>query len=164
MPCCVAMSEVHDGSLFGPGQPCFGCAPDHPAGFRLRFTREEDDVVTRFLPTERWQGPPSIMHGGLVATLADEIGAWAVILLLEKFGVTAEMQGKLRSPIRTGVEVVGRGRISKPGSRVVGVSVELHQADTLAYTGELRFVLLDRRGAERLIGGPLPEAWERFAR
>ena len=158
------MSELHDGSIFGPGQPCFGCAPDHPVGFRLRFAREGDEVVTRFTPTERYQGPPSIMHGGLVATLADEIGAWAIILLLEKFGFTAEMSGKIKRPLRTGVEVLGRGRIAKPGSRVVGVSVELLQEDVLAYTGELKFVLLDRRGAERMLGGPLPEAWERFAR
>lgn len=160
----VVMSELFDGGLFGPGQPCFGCAPDHPAGFRLRFAREGDDVVTRFTPSPRYEGPPTIMHGGLVATLADEIGAWAVILLCDKFGFTAEMQGKLHRPIRTGQEVLGRGRIAKPGARVVGVEVELHQADALAYRGELRFVLLDRRGAERLLGGPLPAAWERFAR
>lgn len=160
----VPMSELHDGSIFGPGQPCFGCAPDHPTGLRLRFSREGDEVVTRFTPGDGHQGPPTIMHGGLVATLADEIGAWAIILLCEKFGFTAEMQGKLHRPIRTGAEVIGRGRVVKPGARVVGVGVELRQADVLAYTGELRFVLLDRRGAERMLGGPLPEAWARFAR
>ena len=158
------MSELVDGGIFGPGQPCFGCSPEHPAGFRLRFAREGDDVVTHFTPTERYQGPPSIMHGGLVATLADEIGAWALILLLEKFGFTAEMQCKLRRPIRVGVEVVGRGRIARPGARVVGVEVELLQDGVRAFEGDLRFVLLDRRGAERLLGGPLPPAWERFAR
>lgn len=158
------MSELIDGSIFGPGQPCFGCAPDHPIGFRLRFKREGDEVVTEFTPTERYQGPPSIMHGGLVATLADEIAAWAVILLLEKFGFTGEMTGKLRKPVRIGKPVIGRGRISKPGSRVVGVSVEIAQAGELAYTSDLRFVLLDRRGAERMIGGPLPPEWEKFAR
>lgn len=158
------MSELVDGGIFGPGQPCFGCSPEHPAGFRLRFAREGDDVVTHFTPSERYQGPPSIMHGGLVATLADEIGAWALILLLEKFGFTAEMQCKLRRPIRVGAEVVGRGRIAKPGARVVGVEVELLQDGVRAFEGDLRFVLLDRRGAERLLGGPLPPAWERFAR
>jgi len=158
------MTELHDGSLFGPDQPCFGCAPDHPAGFRLKFAREGDAVVTRFTPSERYQGPPTIMHGGLVATLADEIAAWAIILLLEKFGFTAQMQGKLHRPIRVGEQIVGRGVIATPGSRVVGVEVELTQGDERAYSGELKFVLLDRAGAERMLGGPLPEAWERFAR
>lgn len=153
-----------DGSLFGPGQPCFGCAPDHPIGFRLAFTREGDEVVTSFMPTERYQGPPGIMHGGLVGTLADEIGAWTIIGLLHKFGFTAQMSGKLHRPARIGVPIEGRGRIAKEGARVVDETVSLRQEGTVVYTGELRFVLLDEKGAERMLGGPLPEEWRRFSR
>src|SRR5690606_4491308 len=123
-----------------------------------------DAVVTRFVPTKRYQGPPGIMHGGLVSTLADEIAAWAIIGVLGKFGFTAEMRGKLKKPARIGVEIVGRGRIAKMSPRIVDVEVELTQEGTVVYTGELRFVLLDEKGAERMIGGPLPEAWKRFSR
>ncbi|HTN83728.1 MAG TPA: hypothetical protein VL242_08585 [Sorangium sp.] len=31
-------------------------------------------------------------------------------------------------------------------------------------TGELTFAVLNRAAAERLLGGPLPEAWRRLAR
>lgn len=158
------MTDVLDGSIFGPDQPCFGCAPDHPIGFRLAFERDGDAVVTRFVPSERYQGPPGIMHGGLVAALADEIGAWAIIALLDKFGFTAEMSGKLKKPVRVGREVVGRGRVERPGARVVSVAVELEQGGAIVYEGALRFVLLDEAGAERMLGGPLPEAWRRFGR
>ncbi len=158
------MSETLDGSIFGEGQPCFGCSPDHPFGFRLTFARDGDDIVTRFTPTERYQGPPGIMHGGLVMTLADELAAWACIGLLDTFGFTAQMNGRLKAPIRIGREVEGRARIVKPGSRVVSIEVRLRQDEVETYEGELRFVLLDRAGAEKMIGGPLPEAWERFAR
>lgn len=158
------MTDVLDGSIFGPDQPCFGCAPDHPIGFRLAFERHDDEVVTRFVPSERYQGPPGIMHGGLVAALADEIGAWAIIALLGKFGFTAEMTSKLKKPVRIGREVVGRGRIERPGGRVVAVSVELAQDGAIVYEGALRFVLLDEAGAERMLGAPLPEAWRRFSR
>ena len=158
------MAEHLDGSLFGDDQPCFGCAPEHPIGFRLRFRREGDAVVTRFTPGPRYQGPPGVMHGGLVATLADEIGAWAVIGLRSKFGFTAEMTSKFEKPVRIGVELVGRGWIVRPGERIVGVEVELAQDGQRVYRGSLRFVLLDQKGAERLLGGPLPEAWRRFSR
>src|ERR1035437_4604721 len=96
-----------DPNAFGPGQPCFGCSPDHPIGFRLRFAREGDEVRTTFVPTVQYQGPPGIMHGGLVMTLADEIGAWTIIGLLEKFGFTAQVSGKLRKPVRIGRELIG---------------------------------------------------------
>lgn len=156
--------EILDGSLFGADQPCFGCAPDHPIGFHLKFVREGEDIVTRFTPSDRYQGPPGIMHGGLVATLADELGAWALIGLLGKFGFTAQMSCKLHRPARIGVEIEGRARIKKPGTRVVDVEVTLAQEGATTYTGELRFVLLDEKGAERMLGAELPEAWKRFSR
>ena len=69
------MLERLDGHLFGADQPCFGCGPNHPWGFHLAFERDGEAVVTRFVPGDRYQGPPGIMHGGLVMTLADEVGA-----------------------------------------------------------------------------------------
>lgn len=153
-----------DPSSFGENSPCFGCAPAHPIGFRLRFTREEDEIVTRFVPGDHYQGPPGIMHGGLVTTLADEIAAWTVIGLLGKFGFTAQLQARLARPVRIGVEVEGRGKIEEESSRIVKVAVRLAQGGADAFTGSFTFALLDRAGAERLLGGPLPEAWQRFAR
>jgi acyl-coenzyme A thioesterase PaaI-like protein len=153
-----------DGSIFGKGQPCFGCSPDHPAGFHLTFTREADEVVTRFVPGDRYQGPPGVMHGGLVMTLVDELAAWSLIALKEKFGFTTHFDGRLKAPVRIGKEVVGRARFSKDTARVVKVAVTLTQEQTPAFEGEVTFVLLDQSGAEKLLGGPLPEAWKRFSR
>jgi acyl-coenzyme A thioesterase PaaI-like protein len=153
-----------DGSIFGPGQPCFGCAPDHPIGFRLKLEREGEEVVTRFTPGDKYQGPPGVMHGGLVMTLVDELGAWSTIALKEKFAFTSHFDGRLKAPVRIGQEVVGRARITKDSTRVVKVGVTLHQNDVLTFEGELTFVLLDQSGAEKLLGGPLPESWKRFSR
>jgi acyl-coenzyme A thioesterase PaaI-like protein len=158
------MTDIVDGSLFGPGQPCFGCSPDHPHGLHLGFAREGDEVVTRFTPGDTQQGPPGIMHGGLVTTVADELAAWALILLREKFGFTAEIAAKLHRPLRVGVPAEGRARVVRESRRVVRVRVELTQAAVRVFEGELAFVLLDKGGAEQLLGGELPEAWRRFCR
>jgi len=153
-----------DGTIFGPGQPCFGCGPDHPSGFRLEFDTEDDEVVTRFLPTEHFQGPPGIMHGGLVATLGDEIAAWSIIALHGKFGFTAQMTCKLHKPVRIGVPVIGRGAIVKAAHRIVRARARIIQEGVDAFTGDYTFVILDRVAAEKMLGGPLPEAWNKFAR
>ncbi|HEY2513064.1 MAG TPA: PaaI family thioesterase [Polyangiaceae bacterium] len=153
-----------DPLMFGTEQPCFGCSPNHPIGFHLRFEREQGVVVTRFTPGESYQGPPGMMHGGLVGALADEVGAWTIIGLLGKFGFTAQMEAKLRRPIRIGQEVVGRGKIDEERGRTVRVSVELHQKGELAFTGGFTFVLMDKEGAERLLEGPIPDSWKIFAR
>jgi acyl-coenzyme A thioesterase PaaI-like protein len=153
-----------DPHLFGDGQPCFGCAPDHPTGFRLRFAREGDAVTTAFTPATGHQGPPGLMHGGLVLTLADELGAWTLVGLLGKFGFTAQLNAKLRKPVRIGREVRGRGTIAKAGTRVVNVEVALEQAGESVFQAEIGFVLVDEKGAERLLEAPLPPAWKAFCR
>lgn len=158
------MLEPLDGTLFGPGQPCFGCGPDHPIGFHLRFTRDGDAVVARFTPGTQYQGPPGIMHGGLVTTLADEAAAWAVLASSEKFGFTASLDSRFKKPVRVGVELVARAWVVKASSRVMTVAVEISQKEELCFSAELKFALLDQRGAEALLQGPLPASWQRFCR
>ena len=153
-----------DGSLFGPGQPCFGCSPDHPTGLRLRFERDGDEIVTRFVPEDRHQGPVGIMHGGLVSTLADEVAAWAIIGLRGKFGFTAAFDAKLHRPVRIGVPLEGRSWITRDAGRVIEVDVRIVQDGHDAFGGHFKFVVLDRARAEAMMGGPIPDAWHRFCR
>ncbi len=153
-----------DGTLFGEVQPCFGCSPDHPAGFHLRFVAEGDDVVTRMVPEKHHQGPLGLMHGGLISTLADEAAAWAVLATTGKFGFTTHFEAKLSKGVRVGREVEARARVTKNTSRVVKTTVEIKQNGDLCFTGDFTFVLLDRGAAEKLMGGALPEQWARFCR
>ena len=153
-----------DGHLFGDGQPCFGCGPDHPIGFRLRFAVEGLEVVTRFTPGPRYQGPPGIFHGGLVMTLGDELAAWTLVGLEQRFGFTTRADMRLAKATRIGVEIEGRGRILKSGRRLVDLGVVLRQEGVTTAEGTFRFVVLDEAGAERLLGQPLTEAWKRMTR
>lgn len=158
------MAELLDPAIFGDDSPCFGCNPGHPIGLRLRFEREGDVVRTRYLPEERFQGPPGILHGGLVMTLADELAAWAIIGLRGRFGFTASFEGRLLKPVRVGEEAVGTARIVEDRGRVAKVEVRIAQGEAEVFAGSFSFVVLDEKGAERLLGRPLPEAWKRFAR
>src|SRR5438128_2151943 len=124
-----------DGSLFGADQNCFGCGPAHPAGFRLRFREDGDEVVTLFTPGPGHQGAPGIMHGGLVFTVADELAAWVVIAKLGKFGFTARFEGKLRKPVRPGVEVEGRASLLRKSRRTAEVAATLRQSGEEVYAG-----------------------------
>src|SRR3954468_5758461 len=128
-----------DPEIFGKEQPCFGCSPTHPIGFHLRFTQRGDEVVTRFTPDERYQGPPGVMHGGLVTTLADEIAAWTIVALKGRFGFTVALEARLSKAVRIGVEVEGRGRIESETSRFTKIAVELHQAGAVAFRGVFTF-------------------------
>jgi acyl-coenzyme A thioesterase PaaI-like protein len=160
------MSEIEplDGTLFGPDQPCYGCGPAHPHGFRLRFEKDGDDIVTRTTPTLEHQGAPGIMHGGLVYTIADEVAAWAIIGGLGKFGFTVSSSGKYRRAARVGVELEARAHITKNSGRIVDIRVGVTQEGEPVFEGEFRFAILDQGGAEKLLGAPLPADWVRFSR
>jgi acyl-coenzyme A thioesterase PaaI-like protein len=153
-----------NGSLFGAGQPCFGCSPDHPTGFRLAFELDGDEVVTRFTPGPAHQGPLRLMHGGLISTLADETAAWAVLATLGKFGFTTRFEARFVKGVRVGVEAVARAHLTRTSSRIVAARVLITQEGETCFEGDFTFVLLDRAGAEKLMGGPLPPEWARYCR
>lgn len=153
-----------DGRLFGPTNTCYGCGPEHASGFRLRFERDGDAVVTTTRAADHHVGAPGLVHGGLAAVLCDEIAAWAIIANLGRFGFTTSMNVRYKGPLRAGVDIVGRGWIVKDARRLVDTAVTLHQGGELAVEAELRFAILDRAGAERLLLRELPEDWKRFLR
>ena len=156
--------EPLDGELFGSANRCFACGPRHPFGFHLQFRVEGDEVVTDFLPTDAHEGAPTVMHGGLVTTLADELAGWTLIALREKFGFTGTMKSRFVRPIRIGRSVHGRGKITRDGSRLVHVEVRLLQDTEPCFSSAMTFVILDHAGAEKMLGGPLPEGWKKFFR
>jgi acyl-coenzyme A thioesterase PaaI-like protein len=153
-----------DGSLFGAGQPCFGCGPDHPSGFRLRFEVEGDAVVTHFTPGPHHQGPLGLMHGGLISTVADEAAGWAVLTTTGKFGFTTHFTARLARGVRVGVEAEARAWVTRRTSRVVRTSVVLSQLGEACFTGDFTFAILELAAAEKLMGITMPEAWHRFCR
>ncbi|MCA9553601.1 MAG: PaaI family thioesterase [Myxococcales bacterium] len=160
----LADDEPLDGSLFGPDQPCFGCSPTHPHGLHLTFERVEGGVRTCFTPGEQHQGPVGVMHGGLVMTLADEVAAWAIIAGTGKFGFTTDVQCRFHQPVRIGRELSAVAQLVKQTRRLMTSEVEVRQGEALCFTGTFRFAIMDRAGAERMMGIEMPEAWARFGR
>ena len=58
---------------------CFGCGPDNPTGLQLKFfVRADGSVVCPATIPERFEGLYNYLHGGIIATLLDEIMSKAV--------------------------------------------------------------------------------------
>lgn len=151
-----------DPLTFGPDQLCFGCGPGNALGLRMRFRREADVVLTRFLPRPGHEGPPGILHGGLQATLVDELAAWTVVGLRGRMGFTTALEVKLLKPIRVDAEVLGRGWITAEATRSATIEVTLEQAGHVGVRGTVVYALPGVSAAQRILGRPLPESWRRF--
>jgi acyl-coenzyme A thioesterase PaaI-like protein len=77
---------------------CFGCGDLNSAGLKLEFRFEGDKAVADFLPQERHQGYPGLMHGGVTSAALDEAMGWAMYGL-GVWAVTGKMEVKFRQPL-----------------------------------------------------------------
>lgn len=54
-----------------PGNLCFGCGAQNPAGLQIKSYWEEDLSVCIWKPEERYLGWKGLLNGGILATLID---------------------------------------------------------------------------------------------
>ena len=105
---------------------CFGCSPQNPIGLQLEFWTDGDVTMAKWLPRKSLEGFMDILHGGIQATLLDEIASWAVQTQCKTVGVTSSMEISYRRPvmISTG-EITLRATIKEAGTRLAIVETEL---------------------------------------
>lgn len=81
------------------GYNCFGCAPNNPIGLRLEFFEDGDDVIAEWTPTKNYEGYLNFLHGGIQATLLDEVAAWVIYAKLKTSGVTTSLDVEYLKPV-----------------------------------------------------------------
>jgi len=103
---------------------CFCCGPRNPIGLHLEFEMTpEQRMRTVWTPREEHQGFKDIVHGGLVATVLDEV----MVRLLYLRGipaVTAGMETKLLRPLRWGRAYRFEGWIVRDRGKAVVTEAE----------------------------------------
>lgn len=105
-------------------QMCFCCGPKNPIGLKLVFeSGPEGRMSTLWRPKKEHQGFKDIVHGGLVATVLDEV----MVRLLYLRGipaVTAGMETKLLRPLRWGRAYRFEGWIVRDRGKAVVTEAE----------------------------------------
>lgn len=95
---------------------CFACGRQNPIGLKLDFFVDNEDYITVFTPREEHQGYPGIMHGGLIATILDEVTAryvWAKGMI----AFTASLDVRYKKGIPIGKPVTFKSRLIKKRGR-----------------------------------------------
>jgi len=90
---------------------CFACGKDNPQGLRLEVRKTPEGVGLDYVLPEHFAGWQGIAHGGIVATILDELLAWACTNSGRNC-VTAEMTVRYRKPVKTGQPLKGFGRVT----------------------------------------------------
>jgi acyl-coenzyme A thioesterase PaaI-like protein len=112
---------------------CFGCGRLNPCGLRLAFFAlpegEGAGVWAPFTPEPASEGYEGVVHGGIVATVLDEVMAWA-LYARQTWAVTVRIAVTFRKPVEVGVETRAVGRLVADRGRLLEAAAELRrQAD-----------------------------------
>jgi uncharacterized protein (TIGR00369 family) len=108
---------------------CFVCGESNPLGLRQRFETDGTVVRTRFTPRPEHAGFQGVVHGGILATLLDEIMVWACAVRTRKFGFCAEMTVRFQRPTTPGAEVLAQAElVTDRRGRMFEAKAELRNA------------------------------------
>lgn len=112
------------------GYKCFGCSPDNPHGLKMTFVEDGEFVISEWEPKDFLQGFFNVLHGGIQATLMDEIGSWLVLIKLKTSGVTSNLSCRYLKSVPTDKgKITLRAKLVGQRRNLADVHVELFCPD-----------------------------------
>ncbi|MGH2427995.1 MAG: PaaI family thioesterase [Candidatus Limnocylindria bacterium] len=107
---------------------CFACGGENRIGMRLHIELGEGTARTEWTVGDDYVGWSDKAHGGIIATLLDEVMAWAPSSF-DSWAVTAELTTRYRSPASPGERLKAMGRVTNRRRRIYEVSGEVRGPD-----------------------------------
>ena len=89
------------------GYNCFGCSPDNHSGLQMTFYENDEELISEWDRKNHFHGYLNILHGGIQATLLDEISSWVVYTKLNTAGFTSKLNVRYLKPV-----YVDKGRLT----------------------------------------------------
>jgi acyl-coenzyme A thioesterase PaaI-like protein len=136
-----------------PGNPCFGCGGDNPRGMRLVFDRDDvrQRIVGHFSLGSEYQGGAGFIHGGIIATVLDEVMS-KVSQLSDVRTVTAELHVQYLKPIHVSEELYVEGFSTRREGRQLYHEGEIrNRSGEVLARGQGRFVVLNPEWLEEQV-------------
>jgi acyl-coenzyme A thioesterase PaaI-like protein len=124
------------GAVAGPGvapfdlvpHNCFACGSLNRHGLGLLVHVEPRRSWTELVLDERFEGWAGMAHGGIIATILDEVMAWSLVGE-DNWGVTARLSVDFRRPVPVGSRIRADGEIATSRRRIVETTAKLVRVD-----------------------------------
>lgn len=97
---------------------CFGCGLENPIGLKLKIYQTGPGMIeTTYIAPEQFEGYPGTLHGGIVATLLDEVSSRAHMdgSTEPRFMFSGKIEVKYRAnvPIGKPLKIIGKAGKTK---------------------------------------------------
>lgn len=108
---------------------CFACGALNANGIGLLLHVERGRSWVELALEPRFQGWDGIVHGGILATIVDEVMAWALVGE-DSWGLTARLDVDFKKPVRVDQRIRAEGWITRSRRRIVDTEARLTDALT----------------------------------
>jgi uncharacterized protein (TIGR00369 family) len=109
---------------------CFGCSSSNEIGLQMAFFDCGNSIEAYWMPKKHFEGFQNVLHGGVQASLLDEIAAWVVFVKCETAGVTKALDIRYHAPVYISdgkLRLVGK--IIKTEEKLAVIHSELYNID-----------------------------------
>ncbi|MFA5089994.1 MAG: PaaI family thioesterase [Candidatus Omnitrophota bacterium] len=110
---------------------CFGCSPDNPSGLKVRFKIKDKLLVGEFDSNHNHEGPPGIIHGGVIAAIIDESFATFAVSLLKIDARTVRAEIVFRNPAYIRDKLHIETSLKEEKSQLVILRVRVYRDNTV---------------------------------
>ena len=139
---------------------CFVCGRNNSFGLHLASFVDTDtgNVRTAFTPGPQHIGFDEIIHGGILATLVDELMVWTAIWASRKACVAGELSLRFVQKSLPGVPLAATATISRNRSRLVEATCEVRAQGQLICTAAGKYIPLGDQETHAFLNTLLREA------
>lgn len=126
---------------------CIGCSPFNPIGLKLEFWEDGDELYSEWEPKDQFMSWVHVLHGGIQATLLDEIAGWVIYIKCKTAGVTTSINVRYKEAVHTNQGKVSlRARLVEQTKRTAKIEAKLFDGNgKLCTEAELNYFIFPER-------------------
>jgi acyl-coenzyme A thioesterase PaaI-like protein len=135
---------------------CCGCSPTNPIGLKLTFWEEGEWIYAKWTPDKWYEGYLNVLHGGIQATLLDEIADWILIVKLGTSGVTKNLNITYDKPVYVSQgEVTLRAKlVSHEGNSAITYAELMDKEGTVRSHADIEYFAFPQKIAQQKYNFP----------
>ncbi len=122
---------------------CFACGSLNEHGMQLDLHLADGRSWAELALPTRFEGWVGFTHGGIIATLLDEVMAWSLVAQ-DNWGVTAKLAVEFRRPVPVGAPIRAEGWVVRSRRRLVDTAGHIVDASgTVLATADAVYLAAD---------------------
>lgn len=130
---------------------CFACSPNNNFGLQMKFYEDGEDVVSIWEPKKQFDGWEGVVHGGIQATLVDEVGEWYIFTKIGRSAVTLDLSIRYKKPLSSeDGKILLRAQLASYTKSIAEIKINVYDSNnTLCSTAVGKFYVFSEEASKR---------------